>query len=169
MTRHSTGTLERWKPDPCYLQLWKSGAAVQGDMKLRTWGVGTEGWRWMGQLTHSKQGGVSYFGGPLAFGPLNNYTDSRMWSLFLVVWCLVPSCLASGPRMCGGIGCLKDYWPSEWEVTRLEVSKLLTKGNWESLATTSIWIRAVIVKYCFKIDALGTIISLTSIFQGSLR
>ena len=117
MTRYSTGTLERWKPDPCYLQLRKSGAAMQGDMKLCTWGAGTEGWRWMGQLTHSKQGGVGYLGGSLAFGPLNNYMDSRMWSLFLVVWCLVPSCLTSGPRMCGGIGQLKDYWPSEWEVT----------------------------------------------------
>ena len=97
MTRHSTGTLERWKPDPCYLQFRKSGAAMQGDMKLCTWGARTEGLRWMAQLTHSKQGVVSDLGGSLAFDQLNNYMDSRMWSLSLVVWYLVPSCLASGP------------------------------------------------------------------------
>lgn len=52
----------------CYLQFRKSGVAMQGDMKLCTWGART-GLRWMAQLTHSKQG--ERFGGSLAFDQLN--------------------------------------------------------------------------------------------------
>ena len=128
MKRHSTATLERWKPDPCYLQLRKSKAAMQRDetLYLRS---GDRGLEVDGEVYPQQAGWGELFWGLPCLWPIEQLYGLQ--DVQPIPSCPVsgPQLPGSGPRMCGGIVWLKDCWPSEWEVTRLEISKLLAKGN----------------------------------------